>query len=366
VFDVVFNAIATGCDKVRAPSGVVAEQIEAKLQEIREAVEQEDVDRLTGEALALAQDPCAPDPEQPCVVDTVPPDARRCFLAKDQVMIGAPLTPCATGSWIDQHFRTSGTPVGHGFAERPPEAVRNNDGYYAFTPEPGLRFIVLDTVTDECGSEFCSEGSVDDTQFKWLQREIAAAAPGHVLVFSHHTLRTIRFPSTDPFEEPMHYGQRFDRRDPANPQRQDGGETLEQLFCRSPNVLAHVAGHEHENYVERHGCDDAFACPTGCTSPNFWHVSTAAHIDWPQQARMIELVDLDGELAFVLTMLDHDGPARPGGRAEQFEQGDAPSSVTELAAIGREIAYNDYQGDSGARGVRQDRNVILPTERPAP
>jgi hypothetical protein len=40
--------------------------------------------------------------------------------------------------------------------------------------------------------------------------------------------------------------------------------------------------------------------------------------------------------------------------------------VLRLAGIGREISYNDYQGDRGARGGRQDRNVILPTDRPPP
>jgi hypothetical protein len=40
--------------------------------------------------------------------------------------------------------------------------------------------------------------------------------------------------------------------------------------------------------------------------------------------------------------------------------------VPRLASIAREIAYNDYRGDRGARGSRQDRNVILPTDRPPP
>ena len=368
VFDIPFNLIATGCAKVRAPSETVQDDIEAKLAEIAEAAEQEDVDRLTGEVLELAQDPCRTDPgDDPCVTDTVPPDPRRCFLAKDEVKVGAPGTPCAIASWIDQHFITTGTPVGHGFANRPDEARRNNDGYYAFTPRPGLRFIVLDTVTDSCGSEFCSEGSVDDDQFQWLRREIEAA-PGYVMVFAHHTLRTTRFPSDDLTEEPLHYGQRFDRRG-GEPQRDDGGETLEELFCSDPAVLAYIAGHEHENYVERQDCADdvpAVACPRGCANPHFWQVSTAAHVDWPQQARMIELVDVGGEMSLVLTMLDHDGPARPGGRPEQFEQGAAPEGVLALASIGREIAYNDYQGDRGARGARTDRNVILPTDRPPP
>jgi hypothetical protein len=91
----------------------------------------------------------------------------------------------------------------------------------------------------------------------------------------------------------------------------------------------------------------------------FWQVSTAAHIDFPQQARMIELVDDGGDLKFVLTILDHEGAPNPG-------DGKAPPNVQGLASIARELAYNDYQGSRGARGGRQDRNVILDTERPPP
>jgi hypothetical protein len=91
----------------------------------------------------------------------------------------------------------------------------------------------------------------------------------------------------------------------------------------------------------------------------FWHISTAAHIDYPQQARMIELVDDGGRLKIVLTMLDHEGAANAGG-------GNAPPEPPRLASIARELAYNDYQGNREARGGRQDRNVILATDRPPP
>jgi metallophosphoesterase (TIGR03767 family) len=274
---------------------------------------------------------------QAAVTDIVPPDDRRCFLPKDLPVAGAPGSPCEESSWMAEHFRTTGTPAGHGLEARPPEAIANHDGYYAFSPRPGLRFAVLDTVTDECGAVICSEGSVDDTQFRWLERELDAAARAgdYVIVFSHHTLATIRMPSTDPSEHPLHNGRR-----PSE------GETLEELYCAHPNLLAHVDGHQHSNRVSRY-----------CDGPAFWEISTAAHIDWPQQSRMIELVDLGGELAFVLTMLDHDGPAHPGA-------GRAPHGVLGLASVGREIAYNDYQGDRGARGGRRDRNVILRTGRP--
>src|SRR3712207_7765575 len=55
------------------------------------------------------------DEDDGCVAEIVPPDPRRCFLAKDEPYTTAPGSPCQTGSWIRQHFRTTGTPVGHGF-----------------------------------------------------------------------------------------------------------------------------------------------------------------------------------------------------------------------------------------------------------
>jgi 3',5'-cyclic AMP phosphodiesterase CpdA len=376
-YDPVFHALVTGCTKVKQPS-------EATIAEITELYEQ------------IGQ---TPTPEQVALVleranqvllqgdggVQVPPDARRCYLAKDDNLDGAGLAPgpCSTGSWIHQHFRTGGTPSGHGFAPadpaqcakyggeaatcrdaarrlgadptlgRPDSAVLAHDGYYSFVPRKGFRFVVLDTVTDECGTIFCSEGSVDDTQFQWLGAQIAAAeAQGQkVLIFSHHTLRTIRFPTVDPTEQPQHNGERVDRRG-GQPLPPSPVQTLEELYCEHPAVIAHIAGHEHENYVERHGCA-ADTPPTPGTNPVFWHVSTAAHIDWPQQSRMSEIVRARGQMALVLTMLDHSGQPNPGTAP-------ADRSVPRLASIARELSYNDYQGARGARGTRQDRNVVLP------
>ena len=394
-YDPVYHAIATGCVKVKQPAPAALQQIRDLYAAIREDPTDAKIALVlqkAQETLAAACDPRSPDCQFGGETAIVPPDPRRCFLAKDEPFVTASGSPCESGSWIRQHFRTSGTPVGHGFAPsdpancarygteeeacrqaamedgddiklgRPTQAVLAHDGYYSFVPKPGLRFVVLDTITDECGTIFCSEGSVDDPQFEWLRSQIvdAQGQGQYVVVFSHHTLRTTRFPTSDPSERPQHDGERFDRmRTPPQPVGASMADTLEELYCEHPNVIAHVAGHEHENYVERHGCNEDEP-PTPGPNPVFWHISTAAHIDYPQQARMIELVKLGGKLSFVLTVLDHDGPANPGG------SGQAGDSVLRLAGIAREIAYNDYQGSRGARGGRQDRNVILPTGRTPP
>jgi hypothetical protein len=336
----VFDAIARGCVKpTKLPAGVTPEEFVA-------------------DPLAFASDPDAG-------TMIVPPDPRRCFVAKDEPNTSA--LPCSTGGWIQQHNRTTGLPQGHGFepfsaggqsgAGRPASAKAAHDGYYSFVPRPGLRFVVLDTITDECGAPVCAEGSVDDPQYQWLENEVSAAdaAGQYVMVFSHHTLRTTRFPSTDASEQPIHYGERQDRRD-GQPVRPDAPPetTLEDLFCRHDNVIAHVNGHEHQNYVLPHRCED----PGQGQNP-FVEVSTAAHIDWPQQSREIELLDRGGTLSLALTILDHAGPPNPGA-------GSAGQEPIKLASIGREISYNDYQGSRGARGERSDRNVIVQTDKPWP
>jgi len=69
----------------------------------------------------------------------------------------------------------------------------------------------------------------------------------------------------------------------------------------------------------------------------------------------------------LLTILDHDGPANPGGsKSDEGGQGTAGDSIGRLASIAREIAYNDYQGDRNARGGPEDRNVIVETDKPWP
>jgi hypothetical protein len=258
---------------------------------------------------------------------------------------------------------------------RPPDAQFNRDGYYTFQPVPGIRFVVLDTVTDECGTIFCSEGSVDHLQYQWLDRMIGDAAGDgdYVLVFSHHTLRTTLMPSSDaseydPAAGDVHYGERYDPRDRAPVRADARAPTVKDLFCRYDNVLGHVNGHEHRNYVIAHECPDAVPAegqqPTG--SAHFYEISTAAHVDWPQQSRMIELVrNEDATLSLVLTVLDHDGVANPGGsRSDTGGSGDAGNQVQRLASIGRELAYNDYQHSRGARGEPGDRNVIIKTTKP--
>ena len=245
---------------------------------------------------------------------SVTPDPRR-----------APITRAAH---VREHFRTAGTPVGHGYSARNAD---EGTAYYAFD-HGVVRCVVLDTVNRHGGWQ----GSLDATQFSWLDRELAASRDRPVILFSHHPLETLV----------------NDRRPPGSDRRILAGELREFLLGR-PCVIAWVNGHTHVHAVTAVRADSA---PGG-----FWQVTTASHIDWPQQARIIEVAAADGVLAICCTVIDSDAPAGYGDL-------EGPAS---LAALSRELSANDWQvresitADGGAgAGSARDRNVVLLADWP--
>jgi metallophosphoesterase (TIGR03767 family) len=236
---------------------------------------------------------------------------------------------------VNEHFNTTGTPVGHGFSAT---NISSGTAYYTFDVGR-MRAVVLDTVVSAGGPE----GSLDRTQFTWLEAQLQAVssrwiapngdvvsragrADRYVALFSHHTIGTMT-------------------NVPTGSDRAPGAE-VEAMLLRYPNVILWVNGHTHRNQVLPH------ARPSGAAvGGGFWELNTAAHIDWPQQSRTVEVVDnLDGTLSIFGTILDHDGAVTPSGL----------SSTSALASLSREIAANDWQERSDRRrGDIGDRNVEL-------
>lgn len=76
--------------------------------------------------------------------------------------------------------------------------------------------------------------------------------------------------------------------------------------------------------------------------PGYWQVTTASHIDWPQQARIIELLETDQSLAIGCTVIDSAAPVSYRGGADPLD----PAGLTDpavLAALARGLAANDWQ-----------------------
>jgi hypothetical protein len=193
---------------------------------------------------------------------------------------------------------------------------------------------VLDTVNPHGGWQ----GSLDDPQLRWLNAELSACQDQRrpVILFSHHPLETL-----------------VNDRRPPGAERRVLGEEMKAFLLEFGCVVAWINGHTHVHAVT--------PVHTAGAPGGFWQVTTASHIDWPQQARLIEVLQTDDALAIACTVIDSDAPAGCAGV-------DEPGA---MAALARELAANDWQvrdlitADGGAgAGTPADRNVVLLVDWP--
>ena len=235
--------------------------------------------------------------------------------------------PVVRTDHIREHFRSAGAPAGHGYSER---NLAEGTAYYAFD-HGQVRFVVLDTVNHHGGWQ----GSIDATQLSWLEAELTQSAARPVVLFSHHPLETLV----------------NDTRPPGADRRVLADE-LRSVLLAHPCVVAWLNGHTHVHAV---------SAITDGAGTGFWQVTTASHIDWPQQSRIVEFLATDSALVLACTVLDSAASASYQGSAEPAD----------LAALARELAANDWQvrdritpdGGAGA-GTAADRNVLLAIDWP--
>ena len=194
--------------------------------------------------------------------------------------------------WMNEFFKTSSTPAGHGF--NPADA---NAGFacYSFVPKSNipLKVIVLDdTQKEDDGSvDIHGHGFLDSARWAWLKKELAAGdAAGQLMIISAHI--PIDVEVTAPNSEMGWW---------VNPQN---AVTLPGLIAElqsHPNLIMWLAGHRHLNTVK------AFVSPDPVNAPEkgFWQVETPSLRDFPQQFRTFELyLNSDDTLSIVTTDVD--------------------------------------------------------------
>lgn len=275
---------------------------------------------------------------------------------------------------------SSGTQAdGHGFGYVDPAELAASGfsaTYWARDLKPGIRFISIDTVSEGGVVQESADGNIDDPQFRWLERELdRAKAEGKlVIAFAHHPIRSLT--ADPPDEAAQHCSGTYDANgqysnpnefghdanpgcdlDPRSSSPIHQGDDLRALFDSHPNVIAYVAGHTHENKVLACGSEDG--CPAGA---NWWEINTSAIADWPEQSRLIELMDNgDGTLSIFGTLTNTAAPVAvpPSGTPASGFGND------ELASISRAVTMNDPQlGDGTAEGAAKDQNVELLVDDP--
>ncbi|MEU0967559.1 TIGR03767 family metallophosphoesterase [Streptomyces sp. NPDC005917] len=211
-------------------------------------------------------------------------------------------------------------PVGHGYSSA---NLAANTQYYAFRISDDVIGISLDTT--DAGGHY--DGSIGTSQLAWLERTLKENKDSYAVVFSHHTGQTM----TNTRPDPAHPGDR----------RHTGAE-LVTLLNRHANVLAWVNGHVHRNLITPH---------TASNGNSFWEITTASHVDHPQLARVVELVDnKDGTVSLFTTLIESAAPHRT-----DFSD----LSQTGLAALYRELAFNAPGSSKVLGGDTADRNTEL-------
>ncbi|HMV66618.1 MAG TPA: metallophosphoesterase, partial [Myxococcota bacterium] len=233
-------------------------------------------------------------PGGPLTYDT-PPDPERAVLERSDIaalLLDGPDLP---------------GPRGHGFSE---DDVARDAITWVARPvgDVPVTLIAVDGNPDGPGDATLTDAERDG----WLVPQLdAAQARGDLIVLtSHYAMTSLRM---------------------------SDGRGVGDLLLGYPNVVLVIAGHTHTNAIRPWG-------PAGDPAA-FWEITTSSTIDWPAQARLIELVDNgDGTLSVLTTMFDHGAP--PGS----------------LAARARELALIDLQSGWRLRdgsGEARDRNAEL-------
>jgi metallophosphoesterase (TIGR03767 family) len=275
---------------------------------------------------------------------TEQPDA---FMAGPAVPVAADpgRRPVTRREFVEAHFRPGSRPFGHGFSG---QNRLDGTAYYAHDT-PAARLIALDT---SCGAGGAA-GCVDRDQARWLEARLAEAHSAYrgpdgrevrtgnddrlVILLSHHGVDTLTNTRAGAFG--------------TGGELQLGAAELLALLHRYPNVVLWLNGHTHTNAVRARRDPDHPA-------HGFWEVTTCSVVDWPCQARLVEIVDAGRCLSIVCTMIDHDTPVLPGPLL----------TGADLASLHRELAANMplIGVDSDRPGLAGDRNAELRMPAPFP
>jgi metallophosphoesterase (TIGR03767 family) len=224
-------------------------------------------------------------------------------------------------SFASAHLTDGGIPLGHGFTQ---SNVEKNTAYWYKDLEK-VRLISLDTVNPHGGWQ----GSIDEIQLNWLRQTLIDAKEKYCILLSHHPSPTL-----------------INGYSPTNQPRRVLAEELLNEIYQHKNVIIWIAGHVHRHASGIHTRND------GST---FLELTTASHIDWPQQSRIIEIIKEKGNIAIASTIIDHLG---------HLDWQDRELDYLTMAGISRQIALNDWQKRdeikqaSLGQGSKEDRNIV--------
>jgi len=193
-----------------------------------------------------------------------------------------------------------------------------------------FRIVTIDTVNSNGGWM----GSIDEVQFSWLKNLLNSSESRKILLFSHHPLHCL-----------------FNNYAPHGAIRQVAKEEVTEELLKHSNIIGWFSGHDHNNRIY-------FVGEEG--KKGFWHVITSSLIDWPQQGRLVEILNDDDGIVIATSLIDHDS------RTELKSKLDGLDMVQNLAGLSRILSANHWQRRKQneyfidlAIGQPKDRNRFL-------
>ncbi len=204
---------------------------------------------------------------------TVPADANRRSLFEKE--------------WINEFFKTSSSPKGHGFNQ---SNLKSGFASYSFEPKADLplKVIALDDTQkpDDPDIEGYGHGTLDRERYDWLVSELdKGQTEGKLMVIAAHIPIGV---------EPE--GSVVGWWSNAYVSEKDLIAKLNEY----PNLVLWIAGHRHKNEVKAFKSPDADHPELG-----FWHVETSSLRESPQQVRTFEIVrNSDNTISIFVTDVD--------------------------------------------------------------
>lgn len=132
--------------------------------------------------------------------------------------------------------------------------------YYSFIPKKGYKVIGLDSVID---TRITANSQIDETQLKWLDKELSKSKNDVVLIFMH-----------GPLVEPLHS---------ANHATLNADEVL-KVINKYKNPIAIFSGHYHTTKITKMG--------------NVLHVSTPSLVSYPNAFRIVKVNNQKNKVIF--------------------------------------------------------------------
>lgn len=138
--------------------------------------------------------------------------------------------------------------------------------YYSFEPKKGYKVIVLDDIITD---EITSNGFIDETQLKWLKKELDRSKNSTVLIFMH-------VPLIEPFASPNH--------------RLRNATQVISLIESYKNPIGVFQGHYHAAKVTQHD--------------NVLYVNTPALVSYPNAFRIVNVTNYKDKTVFDLSWIE--------------------------------------------------------------